>query len=191
MINPYIKKYVLQILKENKTKISLVSTTFFSVKASNDRLQQFKRTVTLNMPPRVPRSRASQWHPVFQKEIHSSISCWKKLNNNTLQIKKKNKTEYTLSCCIWDFSWLPSLLVTEHEITGLVTPHARPSACFEGTNTYGTFYKTQRQYWFTLLRREREEKVVLILLWSESSRDVSCLKFRRKERKGRILLIYH
>ena len=44
-------------------------------------------------------------------------------------------TQHTLSCCIWDLSWLPSLLVTEHEITGLVTPQARPSACFDGTNT--------------------------------------------------------
>jgi hypothetical protein len=41
----------------------------------------------------------------------------------------------TLSCCIWDFNWLPSFVVTEQAITGLVTPQARPSACFELTNT--------------------------------------------------------
>ena len=33
----------------------------------------------------------------------------------------------------------PSLVVTEQLMTGLETPHARPSACLEGTNTYGTF----------------------------------------------------
>jgi hypothetical protein len=27
------------------------------------------------------------------------------------------------------------LVVTEHEMTGLETPHARPSACLLGTNT--------------------------------------------------------
>ena len=40
---------------------------------------------------------------------------------------------------ICDLSCEPSLVVTEHEITGRETPHARPKACFEGTNTYGTF----------------------------------------------------
>ena len=29
----------------------------------------------------------------------------------------------------------PSLVVTEQEMTGLDTPHARPSACLDGTNT--------------------------------------------------------
>lgn len=53
---------------------------------------------------------------------------------------KKLVRKFTLSCCIWDFNWLPSLLVTEQAITGLVTPQARPSACLEGTKTYGTFW---------------------------------------------------
>ena len=44
---------------------------------------------------------------------------------------------FKLSICA--FNCDPSFVVTDAEITGLETPHARPSACFEGTNTYGTF----------------------------------------------------
>ena len=39
-------------------------------------------------------------------------------------------------CC---FNCEPSFVVTEAAMTGLDTPHARPSACLLGTNTYGTF----------------------------------------------------
>ena len=45
----------------------------------------------------------------------------------------------SLSCWIWFLSWEPSLVVTDAAITGLDTPHDRPSACLFGTNTYGTF----------------------------------------------------
>lgn len=51
----------------------------------------------------------------------------------------------SIICCvvvIMDLSWDPSFTVTEHAMTGLVTPQARPSACFDRTNTYGTFWKT-------------------------------------------------
>lgn len=41
----------------------------------------------------------------------------------------------SLSCWICDLSWLPSLVVTLHAITGRDTPQARPSAALEGTNT--------------------------------------------------------
>ena len=41
----------------------------------------------------------------------------------------------SFSCWIWFFSWLPSLVVTLHAITGRDTPHARPSAALEGTKT--------------------------------------------------------
>ena len=41
---------------------------------------------------------------------------------------------------IWSFNCDASFEVTEHEMTGLETPHARPSATLEGTKTYGTFY---------------------------------------------------
>ena len=40
---------------------------------------------------------------------------------------------------IWGLSWEPSLMVTAVAMTGLDTPHARPRACLERTNTYGTF----------------------------------------------------
>lgn len=36
---------------------------------------------------------------------------------------------------ICDLSCEPSFVVTEHEMTGLETPHARPNACLLGTNT--------------------------------------------------------
>ena len=49
--------------------------------------------------------------------------------------EKAIRTTTTLSCSIWGFNWLPSFDVTEQAITGLVTPQARPSASFEGTNT--------------------------------------------------------
>ena len=42
---------------------------------------------------------------------------------------------------IWALSSEPSWAVTEAEMTGRDTPHARPSACLEGTKTYGTFYE--------------------------------------------------
>ena len=41
----------------------------------------------------------------------------------------------SLSCWIWFFSWLPSLVVTLHAITGRDTPQPRPSAALEGTKT--------------------------------------------------------
>lgn len=41
----------------------------------------------------------------------------------------------SLSCWIWFFSWLPSLVVTEQAMTGRDTPQARPSAALDGTNT--------------------------------------------------------
>ena len=44
---------------------------------------------------------------------------------------------FSVSIC--GFSCDPSLVVTEHAITGRETPQARPSATFDGTNTYGTF----------------------------------------------------
>ena len=37
----------------------------------------------------------------------------------------------SLRVLIWDLSWDPSLVVTEQEMTGRGTPHARPSACLE------------------------------------------------------------
>lgn len=40
---------------------------------------------------------------------------------------------------IWGFSCEPSFIVTDVAITGRDTPHARPKACLERTNTYGTF----------------------------------------------------
>jgi hypothetical protein len=49
--------------------------------------------------------------------------------------EKAIRTLTTLSWSTWDFNWLPSFDVTEQAMTGLVTPQARPSACFEGTNT--------------------------------------------------------
>ena len=50
----------------------------------------------------------------------------------------------SLRVLIWDLSCDPSLVVTEHEMTGLDTPHARPSACLDGTKTYGTFLSSAR-----------------------------------------------
>ena len=41
----------------------------------------------------------------------------------------------TLRLLIWLLSWLPSLVVTDAEMTGRATPHARPSAALDGTNT--------------------------------------------------------
>ena len=35
--------------------------------------------------------------------------------------------------------WEPSFCVMDAVITGRDTPHARPSACFDLTKTYGTF----------------------------------------------------
>ena len=43
----------------------------------------------------------------------------------------------TMSCSNWDSNWLPSLIVTKQAITGLVTPHARPRACFKETKRIG------------------------------------------------------
>ena len=51
----------------------------------------------------------------------------------------------SLRVLIWDLSCDPSLVVTEHEMTGLDTPHARPSACLDGTKTYGTFLSSARR----------------------------------------------
>lgn len=51
----------------------------------------------------------------------------------------------SLSCWIWFFNWLPSFVVMLAAITGLVTPHARPRAAFDGTNTYGTFLSSARR----------------------------------------------
>ena len=45
----------------------------------------------------------------------------------------------SLSPCICVFSCEPSFVVTEAAMTGRETPHARPSACLDGTKTYGTF----------------------------------------------------
>ena len=38
-----------------------------------------------------------------------------------------------LMVSIWDWSWEPSFWVTEAEITGRVTPQARPRACLDRT----------------------------------------------------------
>jgi len=50
----------------------------------------------------------------------------------------------SLRLLICDLSCDPSFVVTLHEITGRDTPHARPSACLDGTNTYGTFLSSAR-----------------------------------------------
>lgn len=60
----------------------------------------------------------------------------------------KNHTR-SLSIAIWTdwicgLSWDPSLIVTEVAMTGRDTPHARPRACLERTNTYGTFLSSHR-----------------------------------------------
>lgn len=54
----------------------------------------------------------------------------------------------SLSMAIWTdwicgLSWDPSFMVTEVAMTGRDTPQARPSACLERTNTYGTFLSSQ------------------------------------------------
>ncbi len=41
----------------------------------------------------------------------------------------------SLILVIWGLSWLASLLVMLHAITGRDTPAARPSAALDGTNT--------------------------------------------------------
>ncbi len=46
-----------------------------------------------------------------------------------------NLSMASLRLWIWLLSWLPSFVVTEAEITGRETPHARPRAALEGTNT--------------------------------------------------------
>ena len=51
----------------------------------------------------------------------------------------------SFSFWIWGFSWEASLEVMLALITGRDTPHARPSATLEGTNTYGTFLSSQRR----------------------------------------------
>lgn len=60
---------------------------------------------------------------------------------------KKNHTS-SLSIAIWTdwicgLSWDPSFMVTEVAMTGRDTPQARPRACLERTNTYGTFLSSQ------------------------------------------------
>ncbi|KAH0461920.1 hypothetical protein IEQ34_009495 [Dendrobium chrysotoxum] len=60
----------------------------------------------------------------------------KNLRLQVQRTKKGRLSHITFNCWICDFSWLPSLLVTEQAITGLVTPQALPRACFEGTKTY-------------------------------------------------------
>ena len=45
----------------------------------------------------------------------------------------------SLILSVWGLSWLASLLVMLHAMTGRETPAARPSAAFDGTKTYGTF----------------------------------------------------
>lgn len=66
-----------------------------------------------------------------------------KQGKNITNSRQKLGGGHTLSCCICTFIWLPSFEVTEQAMTGLETPHARPRACFEGTNTYGTFCQIQ------------------------------------------------
>lgn len=61
--------------------------------------------------------------------------------------KKKNHTS-SLSIAVWTdwicgLSWDPSFMVTEVAMTGRETPQARPRACLERTNTYGTFLSSQ------------------------------------------------
>jgi len=46
--------------------------------------------------------------------------------------------DFTLE--IWFFSCEFSLLKMDTEMTGREIPHARPSACFDGTKTYATFW---------------------------------------------------
>lgn len=87
--------------------------------------------------PESARSGVFQWHPAITNNQNRWWIDVKILGYNNNNVNGK----CTFSCCIWDFNWLPSLLVTEQAITGLVTPQARPRACLEGTKTYGTFCK--------------------------------------------------
>lgn len=82
---------------------------------------------------------------------------WIKMTNTSVFSKKKKSSFKTfvgilsfpnqtnslsMAICtdwIWGFSCEPSFIVTEVAITGRDTPHARPKACLERTNTYGTF----------------------------------------------------
>lgn len=63
--------------------------------------------------------------------------------------QQRNKSHTSsLSMAIWTdwicgLSWEPSLMVTEVAMTGRDTPQARPRACLERTNTYGTFLSSQ------------------------------------------------
>lgn len=66
------------------------------------------------------------------------------LSQQCNKIKNKKNHTSSLSIAIWTdwicgLSWDPSFMVTEVAITGRDTPHARPRACLERTNTYGTF----------------------------------------------------
>lgn len=49
---------------------------------------------------------------------------------------------FTLIVWICDFKSDASFVVILAEITGRVTPHARPNAIFDAIKTYGTFYST-------------------------------------------------
>ena len=56
-----------------------------------------------------------------------------------IQMNSLSILSWTLFICV--ASCEPSFDVTEQAITGLDTPHARPKATLEGTNTYGVFYE--------------------------------------------------
>lgn len=73
------------------------------------------------------------------------------IGNSWLSLHQCNKNHTSsLSIASWTdwicgFSWEPSFMVTEVAMTGRDTPQARPSACLERTNTYGTFLSSQRR----------------------------------------------
>ena len=75
---------------------------------------------------------------IFGERVHTRVKQSGSFIENQ-QISEDMAEGITLRLWIGCFSWLPSLLVTEQAMTGLVTPQARPRACFEGTKTYGTF----------------------------------------------------
>ena len=98
----------------------------------------------------------------------------------------------TLLICV--ASCEPSFEVTEQAITGLETPHARPRATFEDTNTYGVFCITclivlvwHMDAWWDALRVKIRVRVPLAK-WSPNTlvrgRCTPCLRTKAEGARG-------